>query len=93
MFIGALVFEIYIFESNSLKEKRMIINSLKDRLRKKFNVAVAELDYLDKWQRAALGIVTIANEHHVVENALHKIFTVLDSSNDYEITKYQFEYM
>ena len=93
MFIGTLIFEIYISESNSLKEKRMIISSIKDRIRKRFNVAVSELDHLDKWQRAVLGIVTIANEHKVVESVLHKIFSILDSSSDFEVIAYQYDYM
>jgi uncharacterized protein YlxP (DUF503 family) len=93
MYIGALIFEIFISESSSLKDKRMILSSLKDRLRKKFNIAVAELDYLDKWQRSELGIVTIGNEYKLVENSLHKIFDFLDRSNDFEIIKHRFDYM
>jgi uncharacterized protein YlxP (DUF503 family) len=93
MYIGALIFEIFISESTSLKDKRMILNSIKDRLRKKFNVAVSELDYQDKWQRSEMGIVTIANEYTMVEKSLHKIFSILDSSNDYEIIKHRFDYM
>jgi len=93
MYIGALIFEIVISESGSLKDKRMIINSLKDRLRKRFNVAVAELGYLDKWQRSELGIVTIGNEYKLVEKSLNKIFDYIDSSDTFEVIKHRFDYM
>ena len=50
--IGLLTLEIYIPEAHSLKDKRQVLRSLKDRLRRKFNVAVAELDGQDSWQRS-----------------------------------------
>ncbi len=59
MVVGLLSVELYLAGSQSLKDKRMVLRALKDRLRK-FNVAIAEIEYHDVWQRAALGIVTIA---------------------------------
>ena len=53
--IGVLTLELRLENSHSLKEKRHVVESLKDRLRNKFNVAVAEIDYQDLWQRAAVG--------------------------------------
>ena len=50
--IGVLTLELRIDDSHSLKDKRQIVKALKDRLRHKFNVAVAEIDYQDLWQRA-----------------------------------------
>jgi len=51
MFVGLLTLELHIAEARSLKDKRQILRSLKDRLRRKFNVAVAELDFQDVWQK------------------------------------------
>ena len=51
--IGVLTLELRLENSHSLKEKRHVVQSLKDRLRHKFNVSVAEIDYQDLWQRAA----------------------------------------
>lgn len=48
--------------SHSLKEKRHVVKSLKDRLREHFNVAVAEIDYLDSWQDAVIAAVTVSND-------------------------------
>jgi uncharacterized protein YlxP (DUF503 family) len=93
MHIGLLTFELFISESLSLKDKRMIISSLKDRLRKKYNIAIAELAYQEKWQRAELGLVTIGNSHKIVEESLNKIFSYLDSQTGFELITYQFDYL
>ena len=57
--IGVITFELRLDESHSLKDKRHFVKSLKDRLRAKFNVAVAEIDFQDLWQR---GLVAAASE-------------------------------
>ena len=54
--IGMLTLEIYIPDAHSLKDKRQVLRSLKDRLRARFNVAVAELDGQDGLQRATVGV-------------------------------------
>jgi uncharacterized protein YlxP (DUF503 family) len=75
--IGLLTLEIYIPEAHSLKDKRQVLRSLKDRLRGKFNVAVAELDGQDSWQRSVVGVVTLSNRTGHVEQSLQ---TVLEES-------------
>lgn len=77
MVLGVLTIELFISESQSLKDKRQVLHSLKDRLRGKFNVSVAEVDGQDLWQKAVLGIACVANEgghvNHVLEQALNLI--------------------
>ena len=68
--IGCLTLEIYLPESHSLKDKRQVLRSLKDRLRHRFNVSVAELDGQDSWQRAVVGVVAIAADAAYLEGAL-----------------------
>jgi uncharacterized protein YlxP (DUF503 family) len=58
--IGVLTLELRLEDSHSLKDKRHVVQSLKERLRHKFNVAVAEIDYQDLWQRAAVAAVTVS---------------------------------
>src|SRR5271155_3835345 len=58
--IGVITFELRLDDSHSLKDKRHFVKSLKDRLRAKFNVAVAEIDYQDLWQRALVAAVTVS---------------------------------
>jgi len=70
--IGLLTLEIHLPDARSLKDKRQVLRSLKDRLRHQFNVAVAELDHHDVWQRALVGVVTLSNdEQHLRESLDH----------------------
>ena len=76
--VGLLTLELHIAEAQSLKDKRQVIRSLKDRLRNHFNVAVAELDFEDVWQRSVVGVVTLSNEEHHVKEALQKVLAEAD---------------
>ncbi|MDE3171306.1 MAG: DUF503 domain-containing protein [Acidobacteriota bacterium] len=71
--IGLLTLEIYIPDARSLKDKRQVVRSLKDRLRAHFNVAVAELDHQDLWQRARVGVVTISGDGKHLQESLQAI--------------------
>lgn len=73
MIIGALHVEVHIPEAQSLKDRRSAINSLKDRLRGRFNIAVAELEISDKWQRATVGIAAVADTRAAVESVLRQV--------------------
>jgi uncharacterized protein YlxP (DUF503 family) len=77
--VGLLTLEIHLPESHSLKDKRQVLRSLKDRLRGKFNVAVAELDGQDSWQRATVGVVSLSNNAGHLEQSLR---TVLEESEE-----------
>ena len=61
--IGVLTLEIRVENSHSLKDKRHVVKGLKDRLRRKFNVSVAEIDYQDLWQRALVAVATVSSDH------------------------------
>ena len=76
--VGLLTVELHLAEAQSLKDKRQVLRSLKDRLRANFNVAVAELDFADTWQRSVVGVVTLANEDHHVEQTLQKVLAEAD---------------
>ena len=71
--IGLLTLEIRIEDARSLKDKRQVLRSLKDRLRGHFNVAVAELEHQDLWQRATVGVVTISNSEQHLEQSLREV--------------------
>ena len=77
MVVGLCTVELFISESQSLKDKRQVLLSLKDRLHGKFNLSVAEVDGQDLWQKAVLGMACVANEgshvHQVLEQALNLI--------------------
>ena len=71
--IGVLTLELRIESSHSLKEKRHVVQSLKDRLRHKFNVAVAEIDHQDLWQRATIAAVTVSSHRENAEKVLQGV--------------------
>ena len=73
MAIGLLTLEIHIPDARSLKDKRQVLRSLKDRLRGRFNVAVAEMDHQESWQRAQVGIVSLSNEPAHLEQSLRTV--------------------
>ena len=90
MVVGVLRVRFAIFEAMSLKDKRRVTKSLKDRLGARHNVSVAEVDDLDHRQAATLGIAMVANETRFVQSALSKIVDELRafphaSMLDYEI--------
>lgn len=87
MVIGLLSLEIHFPYSQSLKDKRKELNSLKDRIRQKYNVALAELDYQDTWQRTKIGIVTLNSQPSVVENILAKILKDIEDHVNGEVLK------
>jgi uncharacterized protein len=71
--IGVITFELRLDESHSLKDKRHFVKSLKDRLRGKFNVAVAEIDYQDLWQRGLVACVTVSPDQAHAEVVLQAV--------------------
>lgn len=71
--IGVLTLEIHVEHSHSLKDKRQVVKSLKDRLRERFNVSVAEIDHLDSWQNSVVAAVTVSNDRVHAEQILHAV--------------------
>ena len=78
MAVGLLILELHVPDAQSLKDKRQVLRSLKDRLREKYNVAVAELDHEDVWQRSTVGVVTVSNEERHVEESLQHVLAEAD---------------
>ena len=78
--VGLCTVELFIPESQSLKDKRQVLMSLKDRLREQFNLSVSEVDEQNLWQKAVLGLACVANEgryvNHVCDRALNLIRSV-----------------
>ncbi|MFQ6037072.1 MAG: DUF503 domain-containing protein [Candidatus Aminicenantales bacterium] len=86
MIIGLLVLEIHIPYARSLKEKRKTLNSLRDRVRKRWNVALSEVDYLQKWQRSRIAIVSVNTRKSPLERAFQAILQDIENSIDGEVT-------
>jgi uncharacterized protein YlxP (DUF503 family) len=73
MAIAFLTLELRIEGAQSLKDKRQVVRSLKDRLRAHFNVSVAELESTDLWQRATLGVVSISSSRDYLDGLMHNV--------------------
>lgn len=70
--IALLTLDIHIPHAHSLKDKRMVIRRLKDRLRSRFNVSVSEVDHQELWQRAQLSIVTVGPSEAYLNQMLER---------------------
>lgn len=75
MVVGVLTLELHLPEAHSLKDKRQTLRKLKERLRARFNVAVAELDHQDNWQRATVGVVSLSNDNLHLTQLLEAVST------------------
>lgn len=72
MVVGVLTLELFFPHARSLKDKRRVLHGFKDRLRR-YNVALAEIDFQDKWQRSRLGIVAVNSHQGLVEEVLGRV--------------------
>ena len=93
MFVGVLVIEIMIYSSTSLKEKRLVLKSMKDRLKNKFNVAVAEIGYQDKWQRASIGTCMISGDKYKLETDMARVRKLCEEMPRIEIVDINQEWL
>lgn len=90
--IGLLTLEIHIPGARSLKDKRQVVRSLKDRLRARFNVAVAELDHQELWQRARVGVVSISGDDRHLEESLQAIAAESERTLGSDLVSQEIEY-
>jgi|SRR5205807_9614245 len=71
--IAYLTLELRIEGAHSLKDKRQVLRSVKDRVRNSFNVSIAEIDATDLWQRATLGVVSISDSRDYLEGLMRNV--------------------
>ena len=91
MTVGILRVEIFIGESNSLKAKRMVLNSLKSRLRNHFNIAVTQIDTEDKWQKATLAIAAVEKDRRRANSVLSGAVNFLEGIRQVSLIDYEME--
>jgi uncharacterized protein YlxP (DUF503 family) len=73
MVVGVLRLVLYLPENHSLKGKRAVLRSIKQRVTNKFNVSIAECDDNDNWQRVTLGVAQVGNERDHVDRSLRQV--------------------
>ncbi|KFZ43269.1 DUF503 domain-containing protein [Anoxybacillus flavithermus] len=90
--IGYVECECIIYDVQSLKEKRAVLQRVVTRLKQKYNISVAEVDYQNVWQRTKLGIVAITAERTATEQELQRALQLIDSFPEIERTVTTFEW-
>ena len=93
MIIGVIQAQLFIRESRSLKDKRRVIKSLKDRLASRFNISVAEVGALESHQQAIVGVAMVSNDHAHVQGALTQVVNFMQNDPRAELTNYQIEFL
>ena len=83
--------QLYIGDSRSLKDKRQVLNSLKERIRNRFNAAVSEVDEQELWQRAALGIAVVSSAVQHSDEMLAKIVNFIEGDHRVQLIDYQID--
>lgn len=91
MFIGVCTIEMHIPQSGSLKTKRQSLKSLKDRIRSRFNVSVAEIDNNDLWQKASLAVAAVSNDKSHLNQTLDHVLNLVRSVPDVSLLDYHIE--
>lgn len=91
MTIGILKLTLFIHDSNSLKEKRMVLHSLKARLRNNFNVAVSQIGDEDKWQKSTLAVVGVEKNRNNINSILSNIVNFIGELKTADLINYEME--
>jgi uncharacterized protein YlxP (DUF503 family) len=91
MTIGALQIELTVIDAMSLKDKRRVIKSLKDRIAHAHNVSIAEVGALDEHRRSILGIAMVGNDGRYLEGALSKLVDFIRAVPQVSLLDYQIE--
>jgi uncharacterized protein YlxP (DUF503 family) len=79
MVVGTLKIELHLAENRSLKGKRKVVRSMVDKVKSRFNVAIAEVGANDKWQKIELGVCAVGNDRRHIDSSLNHILGFLDS--------------
>ncbi len=91
--VGVMTLEIRIPYAHSLKEKRAVLRKLRDRLWSRFNLAVAELDHQETWQRATLGVVSISSSRRNLEQVLESVLRESEKILGRELEDHSIDYI
>ena len=91
MVVGVCTIELHLPGIGSLKGKRQILLSLKERIKHAYNVSIAEVDANDLWQRAVLGVACVANDGRHVNQVLESVLNVVRATPSVELMQHHME--
>ena len=91
MIVGVLQLNLFIPQADSLKSKRRILKSLKDKIRQRFNISIAEVNSSNKWQSAMYGVSCVNSDRRMVNSILSKVVNLVDRQHTVELVDYSIE--
>ena len=91
--IGLLTVEVFIYDAQSLKDKRSVVQKAVNRLRQRFNLAVSETGFQDLWQRAEISMVTVSSDKIIAEKELQRALAMITSITELEVTDSKVEWL
>ncbi|MBI5492145.1 MAG: DUF503 domain-containing protein [Deltaproteobacteria bacterium] len=93
MVVGVCRISLMIHGNHSLKEKRMVLKSLMEKVRNRFNVAIAEVGDNDLWQRAELGLSAVGNDRAFVNSSIDKVMNFIEGLHTAEVLDHAIEFI
>jgi uncharacterized protein YlxP (DUF503 family) len=93
MVVGVLRLEVHIPAAQSLKDKRAVLRRVKDQLRGRFNIAVAEVDASDRWQRAMRGVAAVGGDQPYVQGLVNEVTAWVRGTRVVELIRVDEEYI
>jgi hypothetical protein len=90
--VGTCKVTLYIPGGGSLKEKRMVLRRIKDRVRNKFNVSISEVDDGDLWQRSTLGVAVVSKDQVFANQVISAVVGMLESNGDTSVIDIQTDF-
>lgn len=91
MLVGICTIKILLFEANSLKEKRHIVKSVIERVKSRFNVSIAEVGELDKWQVAEIGFSCVTNSRRHADEIINNVLKFIEGDGRFDVTAFEME--
>jgi len=91
MVVGVCTIELRLHGTRSLKAKRQVLKSIVTRVKNNFNVAIAEVDHQDKWQRALLGVAVVSTAQDHANGILSKVVNFIEAMYIADLLDYHIE--
>lgn len=89
MVVGTCTVSLHIPGSGSLKSKRFVLKSLKDRIRHRFNVSVAEVDHFDLWQRSTIAVAVVSRDGQFADRVISKVLNLIEADTRVDVIDIQ----
>jgi uncharacterized protein len=91
--VGLCVIDLYIPEANSLKDKRSVLKGMLDGMRTRFHVSAAEVEHMDVWRRATVGVACVSNSQTFVDQVLNKVVDWVEANPRVDVAGVEIEFL